>query len=107
MDTATKDAAKLSAGLSAAVIGVFAVLFLVTPSVKTITMEWDYPAADLPDAIFEFVSKTNLNSPWRFKAHVTNATRVTFTATNGQEFFTISKVMSVWDTNLCIKQKGF
>lgn len=93
--------------LGAAVVAVISSIVLAPVQPKTATLLWDYPAQDLPEVIFEVVSKTNLTAPWQFYTNVTATNRLTIPTAKVQEFFTISRVIWRVNTNAQIKQKGF
>lgn len=94
-------------GLAAVAVGLATYLVLPPTQVpgKKILLKWYHEAPG--EVIFEIVSKTNLNSAWRFKTNVVGTNAVLLTADQAQEFFTISKVMDRGDTNISIRQKGF
>lgn len=96
--------------IGAGIVGTVAYLVL-PPTGKTITLGWDYiptlQQAKLSEVMFEFVSRTNINSPWQFCTNVVGTNRVTLPNNKPQEFFTISKVMRIDDTNNQIRQIGF
>lgn len=90
---------------AAAVVGVVTYLALPPAPPRNVVVQWDHP--EPATVIFEIVSKTNLNSAWRFKTNVVGTNAVTFAASQAQEFFTISRVIDRENTNNFIKQKGF
>ena len=92
-------------GLAALAVGLATYLVLPpTPPSKKILLRWDHEAPE--EVIFEIVSKTNLNSAWRFKTNVVGTNAVVLSADNAQEFFTISKVMDRGNTNVSIRNGG-
>lgn len=92
-------------GVAAALV--YGVSLVVLPPVKPklILLRWDHPQPE--QVIFEIVSKTNLSAPWQFKTNVVGTNAVAFERNQAQEFFTISKVMDRYNTNVAIRREGF
>lgn len=76
------------------------------PPLRTnITLEWDCPNSEYQT--FEFVYRTNLNSPWLFYTNVIGRRRLTVPNEHGAYFFTISRTWLTESTNHVLYLRGF
>ena len=100
--------AKTTGIIAAGALAVGVVTQLVLPSRPPgVLVSWGCRTNELPDVVFEVVSKTNLNGVWQFKTNVAGTNAIWFERKYPHEFFTISKVMNKDYTNAVLKQKGF
>lgn len=80
--------------------------YTLQPVQPTMTIEAVYAEQDkweIPELVFEWSYKTNLNGPWKWYATVTGTNTLTVpTKQFAQGFFTITKIMRKGFTNVFI-----